>query len=429
MRVPGASVDGAALIVSGPMRPEPAGDDECGPGGGIADPMRTSERSEPLHTEVRRRSLVLQGALTSRKRKLLFVLLRGSVPASLHVGDEKSMKVTVYGCGDESKAKKLIENRLGVDYELPLGGAHLAYRAAESGHDVVLCDPKFNLSKESRRRLESAGVELETDDKVGAEHGEVQILFTPFGRTVEIVGKLIDDVREGAVLCTTCTCPPIALYYGLERELRTSREDVGISSFHPAGIPGTETQDLVLVADAQARESGIKLASERQVARCVDLAEDMGYEVYVLDPEIVPLVGDMSVVLTVGIIQAVCDYFKVARVCGSPTGMIEEQVEMVLATLAYLISKHGLNAFEMVDGKTLVRSLRNMALTEEVERIASSFERRCRDLINGDRESMRKLSSMLAPPGKLVDRIREVVGEAPIRYAIRKFFEERRWST
>lgn len=148
------------------------------------------------------------------------------------------MKVTVYGCGDEDMMVKLIEDYLEVHYELPLGGAHLAYRAAEAGHDVVLCDPSFDISEESMERLESAGVELVTDDTVGAEHGEIQILFTPFGHTVKIARELLDDVREGAVLCTACTCPPIALYHGLEGELRTKREDVGVSSFHPAGIPG-----------------------------------------------------------------------------------------------------------------------------------------------------------------------------------------------
>jgi len=67
---------------------------------------------------------------------------------------------------DESKAVKLVENRLRVDYELPLGGAHLAYRAAEAGRDAVLCGPKLDLSEGSKERLESVGVGLETGDSV-----------------------------------------------------------------------------------------------------------------------------------------------------------------------------------------------------------------------------------------------------------------------
>ncbi|WP_457620850.1 H(2)-dependent methylenetetrahydromethanopterin dehydrogenase-related protein [Methanopyrus sp.] len=339
------------------------------------------------------------------------------------------MRVTVYGSGNEDLMVKLIEDHLGVDYELPLGGAHLAYRAAEAGHDVVLCDPSLDLSEESRERLESAGVELVTDDTVGAEHGEVQILFTPFGRTVDIARRLLDDVREGAVLCSACTCSPIALYYGLEDELRKEREDVGISSFHPAGIPGTETQDLILVADTRSEESGIELATEEQVERCVNLAEDMGYDVYVLDPELVSPIGDMSIVFTVRIVQAICNYFSVAKICGAPTGMIEEQVEVVLSVMAYLVGKYGLDAFDRMDGELLLRSLRNMALTEDVERVVDFFERCYLNLLSGDRESVRKLSSMMVPPDKLVDRIREIVGEAPIQYARRKFFEGRRWSS
>ncbi|WP_456482981.1 H(2)-dependent methylenetetrahydromethanopterin dehydrogenase-related protein [Methanopyrus kandleri] len=338
------------------------------------------------------------------------------------------MKVTVYGCGDEDMMVKLIEDYLEVHYELPLGGAHLAYRAAEAGHDVVLCDPSFDISEESMERLESAGVELVTDDTVGAEHGEIQILFTPFGHTVKIARELLDDVREGAVLCTACTCPPIALYHGLEGELRTKREDVGVSSFHPAGIPGAETQDLILVADARSEESGIELASEEQVERCVNLAEDMGYDVYVLDPELISPIGDMSVVLTVRIVQAICNYFSVARICDAPIEMIEEQVEEVLSTMAYLVGRYGLDAFDRMDGKLLLRSLRNMALTEDVERVVDFFERCYVDLLSGDRESMRELSSMMVPPDKLVDRVREIVGEAPVQYARRRFFEGRRWS-
>ncbi len=339
------------------------------------------------------------------------------------------VKVTVYGSGNEDLMVKLVRDHLKVDYELPLGGARLAYLAAEAGHDVILCDPSLNLSEESRERLESAGVELVTDDTVGAEHGEVQILFTPFGRTVDIVRRLLDDVREGAVFCTTCTCSPMALYYGLEDELRKEREDVGISSFHPAGIPGTETQDLILVADTRSEESGIELATEEQVERCVNLAEDMGYDVYVLDPELVPPIGDMSIVFTVRIVQAICNYYSAAKICGAPNEMIEEQVNEVLSAMAYLFGKYGLDALDRMDGDLLLRSLRNMKLTEDTERLVNFFERCYLDLLNGDRESVRELSTMMVPPNKLIDHVRDILGDAPIQYARRKFFEELQWGS
>ncbi len=196
----------------------------------------------------------------------------------------------------------------------------------------------------------------------------VRCTYTPFGCTVEIARRLIDDVREGAVLRTTCTCPPTALHHDLEREPRTDREDAGASSFHPAGIPGTETRDLVLVADARAEGSGIELSSEEQVERCTDLAEDMKYGVYVLDPEIAPLIKDMSIVLTVRAVQAICNYLQVDLRCSHRDDRGASGREMP-STMAYSVGKHGMDALDKIDGEALLKSLRNMALTEGIERV------------------------------------------------------------
>ncbi len=164
---------------------------------------------------------------------------------------------------DESNAAKLVENRLRVDYELPLGGAHLAYRAAEAGHDVVLCGPKLDLSEESKERLESVGVELETDDSAQVR-GMVRCMYTPFGCTVEIARRLIDDVREEAVLRTTCTCPPIALYHDLERKLRADRGTLVPPSFT---LPGSRARKLETWYWWQTREPKSRGSSWRRRSR------------------------------------------------------------------------------------------------------------------------------------------------------------------
>jgi H2-forming N5,N10-methylenetetrahydromethanopterin dehydrogenase-like enzyme len=71
--------------------------------------------------------------------------------------------------------------------------------------------------------------------------------------------------------------------------------------------------------------------------------------------------------------------------------------------MAYSVGKHGMDALDKIDGEVLLKSLRNMALTEGIERVVGFFKRCHPDSINGDRGSMRELSSMMVPPDNLVD--------------------------
>ncbi len=337
------------------------------------------------------------------------------------------MDVTVYGVGNQELMANLVDEHMeGVERSTVLGGAYLAMKAAEAGHDVILCDPRMDLPEEARALLEDAGVELSTDDETGAEHGEVHVFFTPFGGTVPLVKELMDSFREEAVLATTCTCPPMALYYGCERELRTERKDLGVSSFHPAGIPGVETQTMILVASDKAEEADVELATREQVERLLNLAEDMGFMAVELDPELVPVVGDMGIVMTVRIMQAIVHFFQIAKICGAPDEMIEEQVINVLSSMAYLIAKEGLDVFYRFSGDVLYRSLVNMALEEMGARIAECFHDNYVDLMEGTPETMRELSTMMVPPSVLAEEVEEVAGKAPVEHARRRFFRERR---
>jgi len=148
------------------------------------------------------------------------------------------MKVSVYGAGNQN----LYVNKLKLPElfggEPPYGGSRMAMEFAEAGHDVILAEPDRNmLTEEMWKKVEETGVKVIDDDIEAAKHGELHILFTPFGcYTVDIAKSIIPYVPKDAVLLTTCTISPIVLCSCLKYELR-ERRDIGISTFHPAGVP------------------------------------------------------------------------------------------------------------------------------------------------------------------------------------------------
>jgi H2-forming N(5),N(10)-methenyltetrahydromethanopterin dehydrogenase-like protein len=154
------------------------------------------------------------------------------------------MKISVYGAGNQ----KLYLEKLKIQEKFggipPYGGAGMAIEFAKAGHDVVLAEPnKDIMSDDLWKKVEEAGVKIVSDDVEAAKHGEVHVLFTPFGKyTVKIAKNIIEYLPENAIICNTCTLPTPVLYRALEGILRLKRKDVGISSMHPTGVPGTPGQ-------------------------------------------------------------------------------------------------------------------------------------------------------------------------------------------
>jgi len=146
----------------------------------------------------------------------------------------EGMKISVYGAGNQN----LYINQLNLPKcyggEAPYGGSRIAMEFAEAGHDVVLAEPNRNmLTEEMWKKVEESGVKVVSDDIDAAKHGEIVILFTPFGKkTIEIAKNIIPHLPENAIIANTCTISPAVLYIALEVELRTKRKDVGISSMH-----------------------------------------------------------------------------------------------------------------------------------------------------------------------------------------------------
>ncbi|WP_456375349.1 H(2)-dependent methylenetetrahydromethanopterin dehydrogenase-related protein, partial [Methanocaldococcus sp.] len=191
------------------------------------------------------------------------------------------MKVSVYGAGNQ----KLYIERLNLPEkfggEPPYGGARMAMEFAEAGHDVILSEPNKNImSDDLWKKVEDAGVKIVSDDIEAAKHGEVHILFTPFGKiTINIAKNIIKHVPENAIICNTCTISPLVLYVLLESELRYKRNDVGISSMHPASVPGTPQHKHYVISSKTL--DGEELATEEQINKLVELAKSVNKKPYV----------------------------------------------------------------------------------------------------------------------------------------------------
>lgn len=191
-----------------------------------------------------------------------------------------NMKVSVYGAGNQN----LYINKLNLPEkfggEPPYGGSRMAIEFAEAGHDVVLAEPNKNImSDDLWKKVEDAGVKVVSDDVEAAKHGEIHVLFTPFGKaTFRIAKTIIEHVPENAVICNTCTVSPVVLYYSLEPILRTKRKDVGISSMHPAAVPGTPQHGHYVIGGKTT--DGKELATEEQIKKAVELAKSAGKEAY-----------------------------------------------------------------------------------------------------------------------------------------------------
>ncbi len=279
------------------------------------------------------------------------------------------MRVSVYGAGNQN----LYINQLNLPEkfggEPPYGGSRMAIEFAEAGHDVILAEPNKNIMSEDLwKKVEDAGVKVVSDDLEAAKHGEIHILFTPFGRlTINIAKKIINHVPENAVICNTCTIPTPVLYRALEGILRLKRKDVGISSFHPTGVPGTPGQKYYTIAGKSLE--GKEYASENQVNKLVELAESVGKIPYVAPADIVPAVADMGSLVTAIALVGILDYYSVGtQVIKAPKEMIEKQILISLQTLAAIIETSGMEGLMNILNKdALISSAKNMLINKKQE--------------------------------------------------------------
>ncbi len=279
------------------------------------------------------------------------------------------MRVSVYGAGNQN----LYINQLNLPEkfggEPPYGGSRMAIEFAEAGHDVVLAEPNKNIMSEDLwKKVEDAGVKVVSDDLEAAKHGEIHILFTPFGRlTINIAKKIINHVPENAVICNTCTIPTPVLYRALEGILRLKRKDVGISSFHPTGVPGTPGQKYYTIAGKSLE--GKEYASENQVNKLVELAESVDKIPYVAPADIVPAVADMGSLVTAIALVGILDYYSVGtQVIKAPKEMIEKQILISLQTLAAIIETSGMEGLiNILNKDALISSAKNMLINKKQE--------------------------------------------------------------
>lgn len=276
------------------------------------------------------------------------------------------MKVSVYGAGNQD----LYINRLKLPElfggEPPYGGSRMAMEFAEAGHDVVLVEPDRNkLTEDMWKKVEESGVKITKDDIKAAKHGELHILFTPFGKyTVNIAKKIIPHLPEDAVILTTCTFSSLVLSSCLKYELR-ERKDIGISSMHPAAVPGTPQHDHYVIGGTSL--DGKNYLTEEQLKKCIQLVESVNKKAYVVPIDVVPVVSDMGALVTAIALAGVLEYYTVGRrVINAPRKMIEQQIVMTLQTLASITETSGIyGLLKALNVELLIKSASSMHLLEE----------------------------------------------------------------
>jgi H2-forming N(5),N(10)-methenyltetrahydromethanopterin dehydrogenase-like protein len=331
------------------------------------------------------------------------------------------MKISIYGAGNQKLYLEKLKVPEKFGGESPYGGAGMAIEFAKAGYDVVLAEPNKNIMSEDLwKKVEDAGVKVVSDDIEAAKHGEVHILFTPFGKiTINIAKNIIEHVPENAVICNTCTLPTPVLYRSLEGILRLKRKDVGISSMHPTGVPGTPGQKYYTIA-GKALE-GKEYATEEQINKLVELVKSIGKIPYVAPADVVPAVADMGALVTAVALVGVLDYYRVGReLINAPKDMIEKQILISLQTIASIIETSGIEGLmKVLDKDALITSAKNMLIDEKQEglnlalKIIEEFDKST----IGEKEVNQ---TYLVAPQALIKEATSLVGKSAVEGMIRR---------
>ncbi|CAB3288437.1 Coenzyme F420-dependent N(5),N(10)-methenyltetrahydromethanopterin reductase-related protein [Methanocaldococcus lauensis] len=334
------------------------------------------------------------------------------------------MKVSVYGAGNQKLYIEQLNLPEKFGGEPPYGGSRMAMEFAEAGHDVVLAEPNKNImSDDLWKKVEDAGVKVVTDDIEAAKHGEVHILFTPFGKiTFNIVKNIIEHVPKNAVICNTCTVSPIVLYLSLERELRFNRKDVGISSMHPASVPGTPQHKHYVISSKTL--DGEELATDEQINKLVELTKSVNKKPYVVPADVSSVVADMGSLVTAVALGGVLDYYTVGRkIINAPKKMIEHQVIMTLQCMSSIVETSGIEGLlKALNPELLINSAISMKLCDEQKDLDIALE-----ILRNLGESLRKESenaeikpTTLVAAQSLVKELKTLMGEKASEGAIKR---------
>ncbi|AEF96540.1 H(2)-dependent methylenetetrahydromethanopterin dehydrogenase-related protein [Methanotorris igneus] len=341
------------------------------------------------------------------------------------------MKVAVYGAGNQ----ELYVNKLRLPETYggapPYGGSRMAIEFAKAGHEVYLAEPNRNmLTDEMWKVVEDAGVKVVSDDIEAAKNAEIAILFTPFGKkTFQIAKNILPYLPQNAVIANTCTVSPIVLYSMLEVDLRTKRKDVGITSMHPAAVPGTPQHGHYVISGKAT--DGTCYATEEQVNKCVELAESAGKKAYVVPADVSSTVADMGSLVTAVALAGVLDYYTVGKkIINAPEKMIEKQIIMTLQTMASLVETSGVKGLlKALNPELLIRSASSMHLLKDQKDLDAALEilSNLNDDLKKEMENAEIKPTTLVAAQSLVKELETLMGGAAAKGAIkrsmRKLFE------
>ena len=299
---------------------------------------------------------------------------------------------------------------------------------AEAGHDVVLSEPNRNmLTEEMWKKVEESGVKVTNNDIEAAKHGEIHILFTPYGYTESIAKNILPHLPKDAVILTTCTVFPILLYESLRSELK-KRDDIGISSMHPATVPGTPQHDRYVIGTTSL--DGKDYLTEEQLNKCIELAKSVNKKVYLVPIDIVPAVSDMGVLVTAVALAGILDYYTVGKkIMKVPEKMIKQQIVVSLQTLASIVETSGVEGLlKTIDMDLLVNSASSMYILKEQKELDAALDI-LSNLNNGILEKSKDAKinpTTLVASQSLVNELRTIIGgraaEGAIKRSMKKLF-------
>lgn len=286
------------------------------------------------------------------------------------------MKVTVYGAGNQDLYMNKLNLIVNYGGKPPYGGSRMAMEFAEAGHEVLLAEPnKSTLTEEQWDLVKESGVSIVSDDVEAAKNAEIAIFFTPFGKkTFEIAKTILEHLPENAVVANTCTVSPMVLYYVLESKIKKNRPDIGISSMHPAAVPGTPQHGHYIVGGKPS--NGKDIATPEQIQKCEELAKSTGKEVYTLPADVSPTVADMGSLVTAVTLAGVLDYYNVGiNIINAPKEMVEKQIVLTLQTMASLVESSGVDGMlSVINPDLLVKTASSMHVFKEQKELDAAIE-------------------------------------------------------
>jgi H2-forming N(5),N(10)-methenyltetrahydromethanopterin dehydrogenase-like protein len=348
------------------------------------------------------------------------------------------MKVVVWGFGDQRFFTEILNVPSLFGGNPPFGGAAAAAEFAKAGYETVLIDEHISdIPPEYLDSVKASGV-VATDDLSAAEGATVAVLFTPFerGETFEAAKKLIPYLDGEAVFATTGNIPPLTFKAFIERDLlREGKRNIGISTLHPAAIPGTPQHKQYLIATNELLREPI--ATDEQIGRLKKLAEDTGKKAYLLPAELIGAIGDGSVGITASVLLGVLEFDKVAKdILHIRKQQMEFQTVQSLTTVANIVAKYGIEGLVKLLNLDAVRdSLKSMffssqeqPVTANAMRFLQEFDQEVKQMVGESAEEKMEPAYLSVPTSAMLDYIFNILGENMLknllRDAERKFYDE-----